>query len=219
MFRQLLLGSPENVTRFFNKVVSRPQPVQRLRSPCRSRHLNHPESHGEQTGVTRGLTRLAVWGTTLLSSWMLALLVLQVLFGRQLEQSQTLQLGRDLALNVRLTELTLERYPPALISELTGLELLVSQRPSGPPRESEAMAQRAGNCSKCFARASRTVLNCERPPAGQALRRSGSSCFLRWNRSGCAPPANGAILATAADAAAAGPGGCCRDDGSSLSPT
>ena len=93
-------------------------------------------------GVTRGLTRLAVWGTTLLSSWMLALLVLQVLFGRQLEQSQTLQLGRDLALNVRLTELTLERYPPALISELTGLELLVSQRPSGPPRESEAMAQR-----------------------------------------------------------------------------
>ena len=90
-------------------------------------------------GVTRGLTRLAVWGTTLLTSWMLALLVLQVLFGRQLEQSQTLQLGRDLALNVRLTELTLERYPPALISELTGLELLVSQRPSGPPRESEAM--------------------------------------------------------------------------------
>ena len=69
-------------------------------------------------GVTRGLTRLAVWGTTLLTSWMLALLVLQVLFGRQLERSQTLQLGRDLALNVRLTELTLERYPPALISEL-----------------------------------------------------------------------------------------------------
>ena len=55
MFRQLLLGSPENVTRFFNKVVSRPQPVQRLRSPCRSRHLNHPESHGEQTGGHAGI--------------------------------------------------------------------------------------------------------------------------------------------------------------------
>ena len=34
-----------------------------------------------------------------------------MLFGRQLERNQTLQLGRDLALNVRLTELTLERYP------------------------------------------------------------------------------------------------------------
>ena len=54
MFRKLLLGSPENVTRFFNKVVCRPQPVQRLRSPCRSRHLNHPESHGEQTGGHAG---------------------------------------------------------------------------------------------------------------------------------------------------------------------
>ena len=95
-----------------------------------------------QRGVPRGLLRFAAWGTTLLASWMLALLVLQVLFGRQLERSQTLQLGRDLALNVRLTELTLERYPPELISELTGLELLVSQRPSGPQRETQAMAQR-----------------------------------------------------------------------------
>ena len=95
-----------------------------------------------QRGLARGMARFGVWGTTLLASWMLALLVLQVLFGRQLEQSQTLQLGRDLALNVRLTELTLERYPPALISELTGLELLVGQRPLGPPRETQAMAQR-----------------------------------------------------------------------------
>ncbi len=39
-------------------------------------------------------------------------MVFQVLFGRQLQQLQTIQLGRDLALNVRLTELALERYPP-----------------------------------------------------------------------------------------------------------
>ena len=92
--------------------------------------------------LKRGLTRFGIWGTTLISSWLLALLVLQVLFGRQLERNQTLQLGRDLALNVRLTELTLERYPPALISELTGLELLVSQQPSGPNKEAQAMVQR-----------------------------------------------------------------------------
>ena len=75
--------------------------------------------------------------------WMLALLLLQVLFGRQLERMQTLQLGRDLALNVRLTELTLERYPPELISELTGLELQVSEQPAAPGRETRASAQRS----------------------------------------------------------------------------
>lgn len=74
--------------------------------------------------------------------WMLALLLLQVLFGRQLERMQTLQLGRDLALNVRLTELTLERYLPALIRELTGLELQVSEQPVAAGRETRASAQR-----------------------------------------------------------------------------
>ena len=78
----------------------------------------------------------------LLASWMLAVLLLQVLFGRQLERIQTVQLGRDLALNIRLTELTLERYPPELISELTGLELQVSEQPAAPGRETQALAQR-----------------------------------------------------------------------------
>ena len=77
-----------------------------------------------------------------MACWMLALLLLQVLFGRQLERIQTLQLGRDLALNIRLTELTLERYPPSLISELTGLELQVSTQPAAPDRETQAAAQR-----------------------------------------------------------------------------
>ena len=84
-----------------------------------------------QRGLTRRLARFGAWGTTLLACWMLALL-LQVLFGRQLERIQTLQLGRDLALNIRLSELTLERYPPSLISELTGLELQVSSQPAAP---------------------------------------------------------------------------------------
>ena len=78
------------------------------------------------------LLRISLWGGTLLGSWILAVLLLQALFGRQLERFQTQQLGRDLALNVRLTELTLERYPPALIRELTGLELTVSEDPSAP---------------------------------------------------------------------------------------
>ena len=95
-----------------------------------------------QRGLTRRLARCGAWGTTLLACWMLALLLLQVLFGRQLERIQTLQLGRDLALNIRLSELTLERYPPSLISELTGLELQVSSQPAAPDRETQASAQR-----------------------------------------------------------------------------
>ena len=95
-----------------------------------------------QRGATKGLTRFGAWGMVLLASWMLAVLLLQVLFGRQLERIQTVQLGRDLALNIRLTELTLERYPPELISELTGLELQVSEQPAAPDRETQALAQR-----------------------------------------------------------------------------
>ena len=82
----------------------------------------------------RLILRVSCWSGLLVGGWVLALLLLQVLFGRQLERVQTVQLGRELALNVRLTELTLERYPPVLINELTGLQLAVMERPprAGP---------------------------------------------------------------------------------------
>ena len=56
----------------------------------------------------RLILRLSLWSGLLLGSWMLCLLLLQALFGRQLERLQTVQLGRELALSIRLTELTLE---------------------------------------------------------------------------------------------------------------
>ena len=58
------------------------------------------------------LRALLVWGGLAVGSSAFCLVMLQALFGRQLEQLQTIQLGRELALNVRLTELALERYPP-----------------------------------------------------------------------------------------------------------
>ena len=82
----------------------------------------------------RLILRLSLWSGLLLGSWMLCLLLLQALFGRQLERLQTVQLGRELALSIRLTELTLERYPPILINELTGLQLAVIIRPPRPTR-------------------------------------------------------------------------------------
>ncbi|MAR07464.1 MAG: two-component sensor histidine kinase [Cyanobium sp. NAT70] len=83
----------------------------------------------------RLIIRISLWSGLLLGAWVLCLLLLQVLFGRQLERLQTVQLGRELALNVRLTELTLERYPPVLINELTGLKLAVMIRPPRPRRD------------------------------------------------------------------------------------
>lgn len=83
------------------------------------------------------------WSALGCGSWALCLLALQMLFGRQVEALQTIQLGRDLALNVRLTELSLERYPPHLVSELTGLQLAVVEKPSTQPPPPPALTQQA----------------------------------------------------------------------------
>ena len=108
------------------------------------------------------ISSLLGWGTLALGSSAFCLLVFQALFGRQLEQLQTIQLGRDLALNVRLTELALERYPPHLVAELTGLDLVVTVRPEPSPldpstgfkRQSEALqqqlCQRLSHCPMAY---------------------------------------------------------------------
>ena len=130
-----------------------------------------------QRGLTQRLARFGAWGTTLLACWMLALLLLQVLFGRQLERIQTVQLGRDLALNIRLTELTLERYPPSLISELTGLELQVSSQPAAPDRETQASTQRRQELRQVLCS---RLSHCRelRPALLGAGRRCGLNCSL-----------------------------------------
>ena len=104
------------------------------------------------------LLALLGWGGLALGSSAFCLVVFQALFGRQLEQLQTIQLGRDLALNVRLTELALERYPPHLVAELSGLDLEVTVRPKPAPlppsaafkRQAEALqlqlCQRLSHC-------------------------------------------------------------------------
>ena len=86
-----------------------------------------------------------------LGSWALCLLALQLLFGRQVEALQTVQLGRNLALNVRLTELSLERYPPHLVSELTGLQLAVVNKPSSQPHRRRLLLSRPMRCSRSSA--------------------------------------------------------------------
>jgi len=94
-------------------------------------------------GWGQSIGALLGWGGVALGSWGLSLLALQGLFGRQIETLQSVQLGRELALNVRLTELALERYPPHLISELTGLDLAVTLRPPQSPKAPKAMRRQA----------------------------------------------------------------------------
>ena len=89
------------------------------------------------------LKSLGLWGGLLTGSWLVGILVLQLLFGQRLERLQIERLGQELALNLRLGELILERYPPALISELTGLDLVIAVVPSGPDRLDRAMQRRA----------------------------------------------------------------------------
>ena len=59
-----------------------------------------------------------------------------------MERLQIQQLGRNLALNVRLTELNLERYPPALISDLTGLDLIMRDKPTQSDQTPAAQRRR-----------------------------------------------------------------------------
>jgi two-component system osmolarity sensor histidine kinase EnvZ len=63
-------------------------------------------------------------GTTALS-----LLLLHLLLGRRVEQAQLRQMGSEVAFNLRLGEVALERFSPDSLGEISGLRLVVGSRP------------------------------------------------------------------------------------------
>lgn len=69
-------------------------------------------------------TALAGAGVSVLS-----LALLQTLLARRLERAQIVQLGPEVAFNLRLGELALDRLPPAALSRLSGLPLRVGAHP------------------------------------------------------------------------------------------
>ncbi|MCP9800959.1 ATP-binding protein [Synechococcus sp. RedBA-s] len=73
-------------------------------------------------------------GVFFLGGWALSLVLLQALLGSRMGQAQIAQMGPQVALNLRLSELALERFPPATVSQLSGLQLGVGQPPRQPRR-------------------------------------------------------------------------------------
>jgi len=59
----------------------------------------------------------------LLLSWGASLILLQLLLGQRLERAQMQQMGRNLAGVIRLSEVGLESFPPAVIAQQSGLRL------------------------------------------------------------------------------------------------
>ncbi len=68
-----------------------------------------------------------------LLSWLGSLLVFRTALGSKLEQNQIEQSTNILAHNISLSELALERYPPAAVSTLNGYRLLVAHDPNPEP--------------------------------------------------------------------------------------
>ncbi|KEF41735.1 MAG: histidine kinase [Cyanobium sp. CACIAM 14] len=68
----------------------------------------------------------------------LSLLLLQLLLGRRLVQQQLSQKGSEVASNLLLGEVALERFSPEVLSRISGMRLVV-----GNPPETEAQLRRA----------------------------------------------------------------------------
>lgn len=68
------------------------------------------------------------------------LLLMQLLLGRRLAQQQLVQTGSEAAANVVLGEVALERFSPEVLSQISGMQLVVGQRP-----EPTAMPGRGGD--------------------------------------------------------------------------
>lgn len=96
------------------------------------------------------------------------LLLLQLLLGRRLAQQQLVQTGSEVAANVVLGEVALERFSPEVLGQISGMQLVVGQQPEPGARPrlrgTGGCAGRPCGCSRSSATAWRAVRRCGRPP-------------------------------------------------------
>ena len=76
-----------------------------------------------------GWRRRLGYGASTAGFTALALLLLQLLLAQQLEQQQRRQLATQVAGNVLLAELGLERFSPVALADLSNMRLAVGPRP------------------------------------------------------------------------------------------
>ncbi len=77
----------------------------------------------------RSLQRALGYGAVGTGATALSLLLLHLLLGRRVEQAQLRQMGSEVAFNLRLGEVALERFSPGSLGEISGLRLVVGSRP------------------------------------------------------------------------------------------
>lgn len=81
------------------------------------------------------------YGAVALGTAALGLGLLQLLLAQRWQQAQIQQMGSEVAFNLRLGELALERYSPRDLSEISGLRLKVGAAPEArPPQRPRAAA-------------------------------------------------------------------------------
>jgi two-component system osmolarity sensor histidine kinase EnvZ len=88
--------------------------------------------------ASRAVVRSALVGAGVSA---LCLALLQTLLAQRLERAQIRQMGPEVAFNLRLAELALDRLPPAALARLSGLPLLVTDRP--PSRADARLSRQA----------------------------------------------------------------------------
>jgi two-component system osmolarity sensor histidine kinase EnvZ len=87
----------------------------------------------------RAWRRAFGYGAVAAGTTALSLLLLHLLMGRRVEQAQLRQMGSEVAFNLRLGEVALERFSPESLGEISGLRLVVGSRPepgATPPSRS-----------------------------------------------------------------------------------
>ena len=113
------------------------------RQPPPQRQRHHPGEDAAQGRRSPGRGGVA-WGARFGLRWRqrlgygavavgmtaLCLGLLQLLLGERLQQAQIKQMGAQVAFNLRLGELALERYGPRDLSEISGLRLAVGALPA-----------------------------------------------------------------------------------------
>ncbi|MEX1316752.1 MAG: ATP-binding protein [Synechococcaceae cyanobacterium] len=78
---------------------------------------------GRRAAEHRPGLKLLAYGACGVALWLLSLLLIQSLLARRIERARMGRLGSEVAFNLRLGELALERLPMEAVAELSGLQL------------------------------------------------------------------------------------------------